>query len=84
MKYVLVDQEDDIVDRVELTSEIGLSGARTFFVGRKQIDGKEFNKLWRVMTKESHTWLKEYTQKSSYRGIKWWEEDKKITDEELK
>jgi hypothetical protein len=79
-----VDNEDNIVHDVELASNVGVSGAKTYFLGVKKTDKKEFNKLWRVMTKESHTWLKEYTQKSSYRGIKWWEEDKKITDEELK
>ena len=84
MKYVLVDQENDIVDRVGLTSNVGVSGARTFFIGRKQIDAKEFDKLWRVMTEESYIWLKEHAQNSSYRGIKWWEGEKSITDEELK
>ena len=34
MKYVLVDKIDNIVDRVELGSEVGISGARTFFIGR--------------------------------------------------
>ena len=72
MKYVLVDQEDDIVDRVELTSDIGLSGARTFFVGRKQIDEKEFNKLWRVMTEESYVWLKKHTREHNYEEFGDW------------
>jgi len=72
MKYVLVDQEDDIVDRVELTSEIGLSGARTFFVGRKQIDGKEFNKLWRVMTEESYVSFKKHTRENNYEEFGDW------------
>ena len=47
MKYVLVDREDDIVDRVELTSDIGVSGARTFFVGRKQIESEKFDQIWK-------------------------------------
>ena len=50
MKYVLVDRGDNIVDRVELTSDIGLSGARTFFVGRKQIESEKFDQIWRVMS----------------------------------
>jgi hypothetical protein len=42
------------------------------------------------MTEESYTWLKEHTKKpplerTDYPGyIRWWEEDKIITDEELK
>tara|TARA_B100000287_G_scaffold385043_1_gene391966 strand:- start:764 stop:1030 length:267 start_codon:yes stop_codon:yes gene_type:complete len=87
MKYVLVDKGDNIIDRVELDSKVGLTGAKTFFVGRKQIDKKEFDNMWKVMTE------KEYERKfevgirepsSSYKGIEWWREDKKIIDDELK
>ena len=54
MKYVLVDREDDIVDRVELTSDVGLSGARIFFAGRKQIESEKFDQIWRVMTETEY------------------------------
>ena len=84
MKYVLVDNEDNIVHTIDLASNIGVSGARTYFMGTKKLDSKEFNRLWNVMTEESYIWLKEHTQNSSYKGIKWWEEEKSITDEELK
>ena len=72
MKYVLVDQENDIVDRVGLTSNVGVSGARTFFIGRKQIDAKEFDKLWRVMTEESYTRLKKHARKYKYEEFGDW------------
>ena len=36
MKFVLVDRGDNIVDRVDL-QDVGVNGARTYFVGRKQI-----------------------------------------------
>jgi len=72
MKYVLVDQEDDIVDRVGLTSNVGVSGARTFFIGRKQIDAKEFDKLWRVMTEESYTRMKKQERKHKYEEFGDW------------
>ena len=36
MKYVLVDKGDNIIDKVELNSE--LREAKKFFIGRKQID----------------------------------------------
>ena len=49
MKYVLIDRGDNIVDRVELGSGVGVSGARTYFVKRKQIDESEFDGLWKVM-----------------------------------
>ena len=51
MKYVLVDKYDNIVDKVDLSSDVGVSGARTFFKNRKQIDEESFDKLWKVMTK---------------------------------
>ena len=81
MKYVLVDNFDNIVDRKDLSDEIGVSGARTYFKGVKHIDNKGFSKLWRVMREPDYNSEK----LQSYPGyIKWWEEEKEITDSELK
>ena len=33
MKYVLVDKGDNIVKTIDLASNVGLSGARTYFLG---------------------------------------------------
>ena len=63
MKYVLVDREDNIVDRVELTSDVGLSGARTVFVGRKQISYENFIQIWKVMTEIDYNRNKERKHK---------------------
>ena len=46
MKYVLVDKGDNIVSTIDLASNVGISGAKTYFVGVKRIDPKEFDKLW--------------------------------------
>ena len=54
MKYVLVDRGDNIVDRVDLGSGVGESGARTFFIGRKQIESEKFDQIWRVMTETEY------------------------------
>ena len=78
MKYVLVDKGDNINTTVELASEVGISGARTYFKGVKRIDGKSFDKLWKVMTEN------EYRVRQSKKPIEWWIEDKEITDSELK
>ena len=78
MKYVLVDNNDNVVDRVDLESEVGISGARTFFIGRKQIPYENFIELWKVMTED------EYVVKQAKKPIEWWIEDKEITDSELK
>ena len=85
MKYVLVDKGDNIIDKVELESEVGLSGAKTFFIdgfdpGRKQIDRKEFDRIWRVMTEESYEWLKAHTKKPSSKNIKWWKDETDYLD----
>ena len=90
MVYVLVDNYDNIVDRKDL-SDIGINGAKTFFMGRKKIEKEEFDKLWSVMT---YTYYKEqesaFTRKPSseqsfrsYPGyIRWWEDEDGYLDME--
>ena len=87
MKYVLVDKHDYITTAAELASNVGLSGAKTYFVGLKQIEEKEFDKLWRVMSEDE--WDTQFKlglqgRQNEKLKYKWWEEDKAITDEELK
>ena len=50
MKYVLVDKYDNIVTAKELGSDVGVSGAKTYFMKIKKLDEKTFDSLWRVMT----------------------------------
>ncbi len=74
MKYNLVSKTtNEVVHTVDLAGGVGISGARTYFIGDKKLDPKEFDKLWEV---------KYY--RMSKDPIKWWEEEKSITDEELK
>ena len=74
MKYNLVSKRTkEVVHTIDLSDEVGISGARTYFIGTKKLDSKEFDKLWEV---------KYY--RMSKDPIKWWEEEKSITDEELK
>ena len=49
MRYVLVDKNDNIVYKTTLTSNIGISGARTYFMGIKKLDLKEFDKLLNII-----------------------------------
>ena len=68
-------------------SDVGINGAKTYFVGRKQIDVKEFDKLWRVMTKTQYeTEFKNNLQNRQMGNMKyeWWREDQAETDEVLK
>ena len=77
-----MDKLDNIVTSVELASNVGLSGAKTYFLGIKKLEEKEFNKLWRVMSeKEYDIQFKASLQNRQY---EWWREDKEITDSELK
>ena len=87
MKYVLVDNRYNVVSTTELASNVGLSGAKTYFVGIKQIDEEEFDKLWKVMGKDE--WGTQFKlglqgRQNEKLKYKWWEEDKAIVDEELK
>ena len=76
MKYVLVDKGDNIIDKVELNSD--LSGAKKFFIKRKQIDEKEFDNMWKVMSeKEYNSQLTASLQNKQY---EWWKDDEDWLD----
>ena len=81
MKYVLVDKGDNIIDKVELNSE--LREAKKFFIGRKQIDEKEFDNIWKVMSEEDYNIQSKLANRRN-KQYEWWKEDKEITDSELK
>ena len=74
MKYNLVSRHTkEVVHTIDLSDDIGIGGARTFFIGTKKLDEKEFDKLWEVKY-----------QRMSKDPIKWWEEEKAIIDDKLK
>ncbi len=73
MKYVLVDREDNIVDRVELGSDVGVTGARTYFVKRKQIESEKFDQIWKVMTEYDYN--KQHTASLQNKQYEWWKDD---------
>jgi len=54
MEYVLVDKYDNVVTTKKLGSDVGVSGAKTYFMKIKKLDEKTFDSLWRVMTKEKY------------------------------
>ena len=87
MKYYLVDKLDNINTSVDLSDDIGISGAKTYFIGTKKIEEKEFNKLWRVMTKDQYDLQFKASLQNRQMGkmkYEWWKEDKEETDEMLK
>ena len=74
MRYNLVSRHTkEVVHTIDLASGVGISGARTYFIGDKKLDSKEFDKLFKVRYHEM-----------SKNPIRWWEEDKTIIDDELK
>jgi len=83
LKYYLVDKYDNINTTVDLGSNVGLSGARTYFLGTKQIDETEFDKLWRVMTKQQYdNNFKNNLQNRQMgkRKYEWWKDDQSYLD----
>ena len=84
MKYYLVNKLDEIVTKVDLSDDIGVTGARTYFIGIKQIDGKEFDKLWKVMTEEQYDLQFKATLQDRQLGnrkYEWWKEEATQPDE---
>lgn len=73
MKYVLVDKFDNIVHTVDLNKKYTEEEAKLYFINLKQIDEKEFNKLWKVMTEEQYHINLKLSLKN--RQIEWWKED---------
>ena len=74
MRYNLVNRHtEEDVHTVDLAGGVGISVARTYFIGDKKLDPKVFDKLWEVKY-----------HKMSKNPIRLWEEDKEITDSELK
>ena len=50
MKWVLVDKYDNINTSAELHSGYGKVAAKAYFLGVKQLEEEEFDKIWKVMT----------------------------------
>ena len=84
MKFVLVDKYDNIVASVNLESEVGVNGAKTYFKGMKKMpDNKDFDKLWRVITeKQYYKQFKATLQNIKMDHIKyeWWKDDESYLD----
>ena len=85
MQYVLVNKYDEIITSVNLESEVGISGATTYFQGVKKMPDREaFSRLWKVMTRDEYDNQFNVTNRNpSSQGYNWWEEDKVETDDAL-
>ena len=82
MKYVMVDKFDNIINSVELSSNVGVSGAKTYFVGIKRLSEKKFDKIWKVMSEgEYNKRFQANIRKSSSTGYQWWREENTNLDD---
>ena len=83
MKFLLVDKYDNIVTSVNLASNVGLNGAKTYFKGVKLMPKDEdFDKLWRVMTEEQYdTNFKSNLQNRQNKQYEWWKDEPKGPDD---
>ena len=84
MKYLLVDKYDNIVTSVELASNVGINGAKTYFMGTKKLDEDNFNKLWKVMTENDYDLQFKATLQDRQMGkrkYEWWKDEPKGPDD---
>ena len=81
MKYVLVNKLDEIVDTVDLDSNVGKTGATTYFQGVKKMPEQEdFHKLWKVMSKLEYDSI--FKSSLQNRQVEWWKEEDSYLDGE--
>ena len=86
MKYLLVDKYDNIVTSVELASNVGINGAKTYFMGTKKLDEDNFNKLWKVMTENDYDLQFKATlqdRQMAKRKYEWWKHQPTVPDDEF-
>ena len=83
MKWVLVNRFDEIVDTCEIASGVGISGAKTYFRKRKQMETEDFDKLWKVMSKNEYDRIfKNGLQNRQMDKMKyeWWKDEEAYLD----
>ena len=74
MKWVLVNKADEIVSKWEIASGVGISGAKTYFMGVKQMEEPEFDKLWKVMSEEHYDTQRDLANRQG-KQYEWWKDD---------
>jgi len=80
MKWVLVNKFDEIVDTCEIASNVGVSGAKTYFKKRKQMEEKDFDTLWKVMSKDHYIRISEVSNRDG-KQYEWWKDESTKPDE---
>jgi len=79
MKWVLINKVDEIVGRCEIASGVGITGAKTYFMGIKQIEENEFDKLWKVMSEQQYDTQRDLANRQG-KQFEWWRDDQGYLD----
>ena len=77
MKYVLVDRGDNILDKIDLDGN--LNDAKEFFVQRKNIEQKEFDNLWRVLSEKQYDTQRDLSNRQN-KQYEWWKDEDSYLD----
>ena len=83
MKWYLINRFDEIVDTCEIASGVGVTGAKTYFRKRKQMRVEDFDKLWKVMSKNSYDLQFKASlqnRQMDNRRYEWWKDDESYLD----
>ena len=74
MKYVLIDKNYDIVDKID---SITPGGAEHYFMSRKQMTDKDkFYSLWKILPKKEYDLnMEAFARKASSEQIQWWKDE---------
>ena len=76
MIWLLIDKNDNINSKVELNSGYGKDGAKMYFLGRKQLeDEKEFDRIWRVVSKQTYDAFRREPSSSTHTSREWWNDE---------
>ena len=76
--------QEEPIDRVDMAN-VGVAGAKTYFMGRKQMkdNEKSFDDIWKVMEKKDYD--KEfknnlYDRQMGKRKYEWWKDEESYLD----
>ena len=86
MKWVLVDKYDNKNTSAELHSGYGKVSAKAYFLGVKQLEEEEFDKIWKVMTNteyEFHFKNSLQNRQLEKRKYEWWKDEPSGPDDEF-
>jgi len=82
MKWVLINKTDEVADTCEIASNVGVSGAKTYFKKRKQMEEKDFDTLWKVMSKDHYIRISEVSNRDG-KQYEWWKDEPTNPDEDF-